>query len=170
MNMKFNKSKLLLVILGAVFSLIAKADELKYFKPIIVDTTPPEYNWISTLSSGPSDTSILDDSPDGVRGRFYRLVFIEDDDVFTRPIMRIDEISYADAGCCWSVQESSLVDFDALNKAGVQMPPPELSGIDSVSWIDANTAKIMYGERECTISAIGSVVISAVCQLKKTQK
>jgi hypothetical protein len=166
MNFRLNKMNMLLVSFLVLFSSIAISKELGDFKPTVVKSSPPEYRWISHMSSGPADTSILDDSPDGVRGMFYRLAFIEHDDVFIRLLMRIDEIVYHDAGCCWRIKKSWDVDFSKLEKSGVQMPPPESSGISSVVWLDTREVKIMYGESECTISGIGKENILAKCELK----
>ena len=166
MNSKQNAMVILFALGSILLSSTANSKETGGFKPIAVKTTPPEYRWISHISSGPSDTSILDDSPDGIRGRFYRLVFISNDDVFSRPIMRIDEIVYADAGCCWTVNKSWNADFNKLEKSGVKMPPPESSDIDSVIWLNIRAAKIKYGKSECTISGIGEENIFAKCELR----
>lgn len=166
MNSSHNKINIILVLILILFSSIVNSKESGGFKPTAVKSVPPEYRWISHMSSGPADTSILDDSPDGIRGMFYRLAFISNDDVFSRPIMRIDEIVYADAGCCWTIRKSWNVDFNKLEKSGVKMPPPERSGVDSVIWIDIREAKIRYGASECTISGIGEANIFAKCELK----
>lgn len=92
------------------------------------------------------------------------MIFIANDDVFVRPTMRIDEIVYADAGCCWTVNRSWEVDFNELEAAGLEMPPPERSGIDSVVWLSIRTAKIRYGESECAVDGIGEPDISAKCE------
>ncbi len=166
MNSRHSKINVLFMSVLILFSSVVSAIESGGFKPTAVKSTPPEYRWISHMSSGPADTSILDDSADGIRGRFYRLAFISNDDAFSRPIMRIDEIVYADAGCCWTVNKSWDVDFNKLEKSGVKMPPPERSGIDSVIWLDIREAKIIYGESECTISGIGEASIFTKCELK----
>jgi hypothetical protein len=166
MNFRHNTINILFVSFLVLFSSIATSKETGHFKPTAVDSSPPEYRWISYMSSGPADTSILDDSPDGVRGLFYRLAFISNDDAFSRPTMRIDEFVYGDAGCCWIIKKSWNVDFNKLEKSGVQMPPPERSGIDSVIWLDSRVVKIIYGESECTISSIGEANILAKCKLK----
>jgi hypothetical protein len=163
---RHNKIDILVVPFLVLFCSIASSKESGDFKPTAVDSAPPEYRWVSHISSGPADTSILDDSPDGVRGMFYRLAFISNDDVFTRPIMRIDELIYGDAGCCWTIKKSWNVDFSELEKSGVQLPPPEMSAVDSVIWLDTRKAKIRYGESWCTISGIGSASISAKCELR----
>jgi hypothetical protein len=169
MNCRHTKTRMLLVVFTVLMSAVANSKEFAKFMPTAVKTAPPEYRWISTMSSGPADTSILDDSPDGLRGMFYRLAFVHNDDAFSRPIMRIDEIVYADAGCCWTVNKSWDVDFNKLEKSGVQMPPAEQSGIDSVVWLDAHTATIRYGASECTISDIGKATILAQCELLKAE-
>jgi hypothetical protein len=166
MNFRNKKTNILLVPFLVLFCSIASSNEPNDFKPTAVSSTPPEYRWIYLMSSGPADTSILDDSPDGLRGMFYRLAFIGNDDVFSRPTMRIDEIVYADAGCCWTIKKSWNVNFNELEKSGVQMPPAEMSAIDSVVWLDTRKVKITYGESECTISGIGKANISAKCELK----
>ena len=167
MNFRHHKINILFVLFLALFSSIANSKEAGGFKPTAVNTSPPEYRWISYMSSGPADTSILDDSPDGVRGMFYRLAFIHNNDVFSRPTMRIDEIVYQDAGCCWTIQKSWDIDFNKLEKSGVLMPPSYCSSIDSVVWLDTSVVKIMYGDSECTISDLGKTKILANCELKE---
>lgn len=166
MACRHNKIYILVVPFLVLFCSIASSKESGGFKPTAVDIAPPEYRWVSHISSGPADTSILDASPDGVRGMFYRLAFISNDDVFTRPIMRIDELIYGDAGCCWTIKKSWNIDFNELEKSGVQMPSPEMSAVHSVVWLDTRKAKIRYGESWCAISGIGSASISAKCELK----
>ena len=102
MKFRFNKIGIPFVSFMVLFSSLASPIDLVDFKPTAVKRTPPEYRWIHHISTGPEDTSTLDDSPDGVRGMFYRLAFVENTDVFIRPTMRIDEINYYDAGCCWT--------------------------------------------------------------------
>jgi hypothetical protein len=168
-NSSHNKIYILFVPFLVFLSSIASAEELGNFKPTAIDIKPPEYRWISLMSSGFADTSILDDSPDGIRGMFYRLAFISNNDVFIRPTMRIDEIVYQDAGCCWNIQKSWDVNFNKLAKSGVKMPRPEISGVKSVEWLDTRMAKIKYGESECTISDIGKENIKVECEPAKAQ-
>ncbi len=169
MNFSHNKISILLLSFLILFSSNAYSKEAGQFMPTDVDGSEPEYRWISYMSKGPADLPpVMNDSPEGPRGMFYRLAFIHNDDVFSRPIMRIDEIVYGDAGCCWTIQKSWNVDLNKLEKSGVRMPRPECSSIDSVVWLDTNAVKIIYGESECTISGFGDKNILARCEITES--
>ncbi|MGA7595262.1 MAG: hypothetical protein WCA64_08695 [Gallionella sp.] len=58
------------------------------------------------------------------------------------------------------------VDFNKLENSGVQMPPTESCGINSVDWLDKRLVKIMYGKSGGAIPGIGEVNISAMYEIK----
>ena len=146
MGARFATLLLYLVIAHVAFA----AEPLTVITSKKAATTSPSYARISLVVEG--DAFAFSDGPN--RGRFIRLVVVDEDLAYGAPTLRVETLVYGDEVCCRRVLSARTVNLNELFESGVLQSKEKYPRFTFTKWLSATSFEFGFGERAYRLSNV----------------
>jgi hypothetical protein len=146
----------------ALVGLVSTADAQNSIEvsPKPTELKPPPYATITHVTTGPGYGTVSQQ----VRGRFHRVVVLQEGLVYDHPMLRIETLTYGDEGCCIHLKAAWTLDLNVLAEGGLRLPEAGTSELRPTRWLSPQTAEFRYGNLLCQVRGIGKDKVVTTCQ------
>ena len=152
--------RLFVLLASTVSAFAAQSQVTAEIAPKVVWPRFPSYEAISFASEGPA----YGHADSAVRGRFHRVLFINEGLAYDDPSIRLETMTYGDEGCCRKLVGAQQFSVKELQSKGVQPPDPARTELVFVRWHGPREFEYKYGSLACRLSGIGESKVTVSCQ------
>ena len=125
-----------------------------------VKRSPPPYETIAFITEGPA----FGHTDGRVRGRYHRVLVLNEGLVYDRTTLRIETLTYGDEVCCRHAVGAWNLDLEGLSEKGVSLPDPATTELRFLRWRGPRTVEFAYGALTCRFAGIGKDKVAAACK------
>ena len=122
--------------------------------------SPPPYESIAFMTEGPA----YGHTDGAVRGRYHRVLVVNEGLVYDRSTLRIETLTYGDEVCCRHVVGAWKLDLEGLTEKGVPLPDAATTELRFLRWRGPRTVEFAYGALTCRFAGIGKDRVAASCK------
>ena len=141
-------------------TLSVNAQPVVELAPKAVKRSSPVYETISHVTEGPA----YGHTDGTVRGRYHRVLVLNQGLAYDRPTLRIETLTYGDEVCCRRVVGAWSIDLEDLSEKGVPLPDSATTELRFLRWRGPRTVEFAYGALTCRFAGIGKDNVTAACK------
>jgi len=146
------------LILAVTFSV--NAQPVVELAAKVMKRSSPAYETISFVTEGPA----YGHTDGTVRGRYHRILILNQGLAYDRPTIRIETLTYGDEACCRRVMGAWSIDLEDLSEKGVSLPDSATTELRFLRWRGPRTVEFAYGALTCRFAGIGKGSVTAACK------